>query len=104
MNRPLQTGLFAAVIVTMTAYMAENYDARLSGLFAAVPVALTATLFLKEKGEFKDWIEGLIIGLMIYFISALILYGFHTNGVSKRNSVFISIGTWLFLASMYILI
>jgi len=104
MNRPLKAGIFAAIIVSITAYIAENYDARVAGLVATAPIALTVTLFLKEKGEFKEWAEGFVFGLLIYFVSALMLYGIHTNGASKTQSVFMGIGIWLFLASVYMII
>jgi len=103
LERPLHAGLFAAIVVTTTGYIAENYDARLAGLVAAAPVALTATLFLQEKGDFGEWAEGFGVGLFLYFVSVATLRIMHMRGQTKSHSVLTSVAMWFFFASIYML-
>lgn len=102
LKRPLEAGLFSAFIVTVSGYVAENYNAYIAGLFAATPVALFATLFLKEKEEFKKWIEGFSVGIFIYLIVVVALRHFNQLTSSKEISVALSFITWITLVSLFL--
>lgn len=94
----LRASSFAALIVGISAYLAQTSHHFLAGLLITMPIPFFSLWFIeKHPTHMKEYLKGFSISIILYCMIVLFFCYFIANSnYEKKTLILVSIGIWIF--------